>query len=401
MTVRRSSMPTSSASSRAGANFLLNCPPNRDGLLDAEIVTRLADVGEAWAPDTTRVPLPRATAADRRRLRSGRAPPRPAARRPTPSTARTTGTPTPSGSRRARSRNRSPSISASSAPTSSVLELRPALRRPGRARAPTARSRSYSIETSTDGTTFTPVTTGRLARGRHDEGRRVRSRRGPLRPPRRASPSTATNAAATEIAIGARASARGLLLRAEPVGADRRGRASRRSRHGSGFLSWSAIWPMRCLETPKRVAKLAERHRVVGGQVLEPDCPLARRRSACRGSRPRTSARPRCSSASRRLRLGRALAARDPLRQREALLAARSRWGAGRTGSRATRGAGEPRPAPSRRRRAWRPAAWASPRCPPPAASAAPSRAGSNSLRPARVLPTWMRREFVIRKRST
>jgi alpha-L-fucosidase len=39
-------------------NFLLNCPPNRDGLLDAAIVTRLADVGRAWSPTAGRPPLP-------------------------------------------------------------------------------------------------------------------------------------------------------------------------------------------------------------------------------------------------------------------------------------------------------------------------------------------------------
>ena len=40
------------------ANFLLNCPPDRDGLLPAEIVNRLAEVGAAWSPDTSRPPLP-------------------------------------------------------------------------------------------------------------------------------------------------------------------------------------------------------------------------------------------------------------------------------------------------------------------------------------------------------
>ncbi|HVY25633.1 MAG TPA: alpha-L-fucosidase [Polyangiaceae bacterium] len=39
-------------------NFLLNCPPNRDGLLDAAIVSRLAEVGGAWSPDTNRPSLP-------------------------------------------------------------------------------------------------------------------------------------------------------------------------------------------------------------------------------------------------------------------------------------------------------------------------------------------------------
>ncbi len=39
-------------------NFLLNCPPNRDGLLDDAIVSQLADVGANWSPDPTRPPLP-------------------------------------------------------------------------------------------------------------------------------------------------------------------------------------------------------------------------------------------------------------------------------------------------------------------------------------------------------
>jgi alpha-L-fucosidase len=39
-------------------NYLLNCPPNRDGLLDAAIVTRLQEVGAAWSPDLNRPPLP-------------------------------------------------------------------------------------------------------------------------------------------------------------------------------------------------------------------------------------------------------------------------------------------------------------------------------------------------------
>jgi alpha-L-fucosidase len=39
-------------------NFLLNCPPNREGLLDREIVARLRDVGRAWSPNLSRPPLP-------------------------------------------------------------------------------------------------------------------------------------------------------------------------------------------------------------------------------------------------------------------------------------------------------------------------------------------------------
>jgi len=39
-------------------SYLLNCPPNRDGRLDTNIVTRLAEVGAAWSPNTSRPPLP-------------------------------------------------------------------------------------------------------------------------------------------------------------------------------------------------------------------------------------------------------------------------------------------------------------------------------------------------------
>ncbi|WP_234534744.1 alpha-L-fucosidase [Streptomyces shenzhenensis] len=39
-------------------SFILNCPPNRGGRLDDNIVTRLAEVGAAWSPDTSRPALP-------------------------------------------------------------------------------------------------------------------------------------------------------------------------------------------------------------------------------------------------------------------------------------------------------------------------------------------------------
>ncbi len=39
-------------------NFILNCPPNRDGRLDDSIVSRLAAVGAAWSPNLSRQPLP-------------------------------------------------------------------------------------------------------------------------------------------------------------------------------------------------------------------------------------------------------------------------------------------------------------------------------------------------------
>ncbi len=42
-------------------NFILNCPPNRDGQLDAAIVTILGQVGSAWTPNASRAPLPAQT----------------------------------------------------------------------------------------------------------------------------------------------------------------------------------------------------------------------------------------------------------------------------------------------------------------------------------------------------
>ena len=39
-------------------NFLLNCPPNRQGLFDSNITSRLAEVGSAWKPNPARAPLP-------------------------------------------------------------------------------------------------------------------------------------------------------------------------------------------------------------------------------------------------------------------------------------------------------------------------------------------------------
>ena len=39
-------------------NFLLNCPPNRDGKLPPAIVELLRDVGASWAPNLARPPLP-------------------------------------------------------------------------------------------------------------------------------------------------------------------------------------------------------------------------------------------------------------------------------------------------------------------------------------------------------
>lgn len=38
--------------------FILNCPPNDEGLLDDNIVERLQEVGQLWSPDLTRPELP-------------------------------------------------------------------------------------------------------------------------------------------------------------------------------------------------------------------------------------------------------------------------------------------------------------------------------------------------------
>lgn len=43
-------------------NFILNCPPNREGRLDAHIVSRLKEVGEIWTPDLSRAELPKQAA---------------------------------------------------------------------------------------------------------------------------------------------------------------------------------------------------------------------------------------------------------------------------------------------------------------------------------------------------
>ncbi len=39
-------------------NFVLNCPPNKTGVLDDAIVQRLREVGETWNPDNSRSPMP-------------------------------------------------------------------------------------------------------------------------------------------------------------------------------------------------------------------------------------------------------------------------------------------------------------------------------------------------------
>jgi alpha-L-fucosidase len=43
--------------SQRHTTFLLNCPPNRDGLFDQAIVDRLTEVGKAWTPAASS-PLP-------------------------------------------------------------------------------------------------------------------------------------------------------------------------------------------------------------------------------------------------------------------------------------------------------------------------------------------------------
>jgi alpha-L-fucosidase len=39
-------------------DFILNCPPNRSGLFDTAVVSRLAQIGKAWKPNLSRAPLP-------------------------------------------------------------------------------------------------------------------------------------------------------------------------------------------------------------------------------------------------------------------------------------------------------------------------------------------------------
>jgi len=39
-------------------NFILDCPPNLDGLLEAPVVTALSQVPQYWTPDASRAPLP-------------------------------------------------------------------------------------------------------------------------------------------------------------------------------------------------------------------------------------------------------------------------------------------------------------------------------------------------------
>ena len=38
--------------------FILNCPPNRNGQLDPNIVNRLNEAAASWNPDTSRASLP-------------------------------------------------------------------------------------------------------------------------------------------------------------------------------------------------------------------------------------------------------------------------------------------------------------------------------------------------------
>jgi len=40
-------------------NFILDCPPNKTGMMDTAVVNRLAAIGAAWSPNTARPPLPK------------------------------------------------------------------------------------------------------------------------------------------------------------------------------------------------------------------------------------------------------------------------------------------------------------------------------------------------------
>ena len=143
-------------------NFLLNCPPNRDGLLDAAIVTRLGEVGAAWSPNASRPPLPAQGAADRIPVHAGGA-------------TATSGTAANAidgindndrntiWRRRARCRSRSRSISAQMQPDVGMLGYVPEYVANVGA-STTARSRRTAILTSTNGTTFTEATSRHLGR---------------------------------------------------------------------------------------------------------------------------------------------------------------------------------------------------------------------------------------------
>ncbi len=102
------------------------------------------------------------------------------------------------------------------------------------------------------------------------------------------------------------------------------------------------------------------------------------------------------------LGLGRATAAQDALGQRDALQPFSPPPPCGdidRARPRARRARGSRRRDPPRRRRAWRPAAWAWGSKPVASSFCRSFSRRKNRLAPwARVLPTWMSREFVMRK---
>ena len=159
-------------------NFILNCPPNDKGLLDDAIVTELAQVG------TYRTVAPRDGAGRRCRRRGRRtatrisrsARPRPAARPPTRSTARTTWASMRCGSRAAPCRSGSRSTSAPMKSAGFLGYLPPYQAGSGfnsstgkcsgtqcSIPATTGLITGYEIDTSTDGTTFTKADDRHLA----------------------------------------------------------------------------------------------------------------------------------------------------------------------------------------------------------------------------------------------
>ena len=163
-------------------NFLLNCPPNRDGLLDAAIVARLGEVGAAWSQNASRPPLPAQGAADRAPVHAGRARPRPAARaanaidgindnnRQHDLAADGRAAPVD----HARSRREQPDVG--------MLAYVPRVQR--QRRADRRHVTSYGILTSTERHDVHRGDAGNVAGRRQDEGRDLRPGRRPLRPPR-------------------------------------------------------------------------------------------------------------------------------------------------------------------------------------------------------------------------
>ena len=188
--------------------------------------------------------------------------------------------------------------------------------------------------------------------------------------------------------------------RSEPVGADVGAQAlddAARNR----FLSWSAIWPMRC--SRRRSARPARRA-PPGSSAARCSCQtraLALRRWGSRGSSVMNSWTASLRSASAAWYLGDTPGRGHAARESGSASSSPSPPARVQRHSRATRGAAD-----------LVQLALVDVAASPPAASGVTSMPAASSFwrsfsgrkksfRPARVLPTWMRPEFVIRNRST